>query len=260
MTITTANIDIGDLPNDGTGDPLRTAFEKINLNFAELAELIPQGPNNSFQFNSGEAFQGTANLAYDVANNIINIGGNLVPITANVHIGSNANRISNIWLANSGLVFGNVRVTESANTISFPLLADPNEKASLDIDNININGNTNITGGITFANTSLNSFRAVTSNNSANQVIFQIPVNEFDFGTFQLISREANSNNSQTVNITINKSSNNLSVNYCVSGTIFAGNVVTDYNCDVGFSNVRVMVNPFPNVEITHIGTFQIYK
>jgi hypothetical protein len=260
MTITTANIDIGDLPNDGTGDPLRTAFEKINLNFAELSELIPQGPENSFQFSNGQAFQGTANLSYDVENNIINIGGNLVPTTANVHIGSNANRISNIWLANSGLVFGNVRVTESANTISFPLLADPTQQASLDINNITINGNTNVQGGITVANTSISSFKVVTTNNSANQVIFQIPVNEFDFGSFQLISREANSNNSQTVNITINKSSNNLAVNYCVSSTVFAGNVVTDYNCDVGYSNVRVMVNPFPNVEITHIGTYQIYK
>ena len=260
MTITTANIDIGDLPNDGTGDPLRTAFEKINLNFAELSELIPQGPNGSFQFSNGEAFQGTANLSYDLANNIINIGGNLVPITANIHIGSDANRISNIWLANSGLVFGNVRVTESANTITFPLLADPSKKANLDVNNITVNGNTNIEGGVTFANTSLNTFKVTTSNNSANQVIFQIPVNDFDYGTFQLISRESNSNNSQTVNITINKSSNNLSVNYCVSGTVFAGNVVTDYNCDIGYSNVRVMVNPFPNVEINHVGIYQIYK
>lgn len=29
-------INIGALPNDGTGDPLRTAFEKINNNFTEL--------------------------------------------------------------------------------------------------------------------------------------------------------------------------------------------------------------------------------
>jgi len=30
------NINIGTLPNDGTGDPLRTAFEKINQMFEEL--------------------------------------------------------------------------------------------------------------------------------------------------------------------------------------------------------------------------------
>jgi hypothetical protein len=260
MTITTANIDIGDLPNDGTGDPLRTAFEKINQNFAELAELIPQGPNNSFQFNAGEVFQGTANLTYDVANNVINIGGNLVPTTSVVHIGSNANRISNIWLANSGLAFGNVRLVESANTISFPLLANSSQKASLDVNNLTITGNTTIAGGIEFGNTQLNSFQVITSNNSANQVLFQVPVNEFNFGSFELMSREANSNNSQLVNITVSKNTNNLDVSYCVSGTVFSGNVVVDYNCDVGFSNVRLMVNPFPNTQITHIGTFKIYN
>lgn len=29
-------INIGTLPNDGTGDPMRTAFQKINNNFSEL--------------------------------------------------------------------------------------------------------------------------------------------------------------------------------------------------------------------------------
>ena len=29
-------INIGSAPDDGTGDPLRTAFDKINDNFAEL--------------------------------------------------------------------------------------------------------------------------------------------------------------------------------------------------------------------------------
>ena len=29
-------IDIGSVANDGTGDPLRTAFDKVNDNFTEL--------------------------------------------------------------------------------------------------------------------------------------------------------------------------------------------------------------------------------
>jgi hypothetical protein len=37
-----ANVDIGNAPADGTGDPLRTAFSKINQNFANIATgLIP---------------------------------------------------------------------------------------------------------------------------------------------------------------------------------------------------------------------------
>lgn len=34
---TFANVNIGANASDGTGDPLRTAFNKINLNFANIA-------------------------------------------------------------------------------------------------------------------------------------------------------------------------------------------------------------------------------
>ena len=34
MTLETINI--GAVPNDGLGDPIRTAFQKCNINFAEL--------------------------------------------------------------------------------------------------------------------------------------------------------------------------------------------------------------------------------
>jgi hypothetical protein len=37
MTISLETIDVGTLPNDGTGDPLRVAYEKINNNFALLS-------------------------------------------------------------------------------------------------------------------------------------------------------------------------------------------------------------------------------
>ena len=34
------NINIGTTANDRTGDPLRTAFEKVNANFSSLAEEL----------------------------------------------------------------------------------------------------------------------------------------------------------------------------------------------------------------------------
>ena len=37
MSLNLANINIGTLANDGTGDPLRLAFTKINQNFANVA-------------------------------------------------------------------------------------------------------------------------------------------------------------------------------------------------------------------------------
>jgi hypothetical protein len=36
-----ANVNIGSWPGDGTGDPIRVSFEKINLNFANIANIQP---------------------------------------------------------------------------------------------------------------------------------------------------------------------------------------------------------------------------
>lgn len=33
-------INVGTLPNDGTGDPLRTAFDKINNNFSNIFSTV----------------------------------------------------------------------------------------------------------------------------------------------------------------------------------------------------------------------------
>lgn len=33
-------INVGVLPNDGTGDPLRVAYQKINVNFTELYSTV----------------------------------------------------------------------------------------------------------------------------------------------------------------------------------------------------------------------------
>jgi hypothetical protein len=40
-------VNIGSAPNDGAGDPLRTAFNKCNVNFTELYALAPASPSTS---------------------------------------------------------------------------------------------------------------------------------------------------------------------------------------------------------------------
>jgi hypothetical protein len=52
MSANFANVNIGTTAGDGTGDPLRVAFTKLNLNFANIA---------SGQLDSG-------NVAYTAAN------------------------------------------------------------------------------------------------------------------------------------------------------------------------------------------------
>ena len=45
-------INIGALPNDGTGDPLRTAFNDTNLNFSNVFTAGPVGSNIQIANNS----------------------------------------------------------------------------------------------------------------------------------------------------------------------------------------------------------------
>ena len=81
-------INIGALPNDGTGDPLRTAFNEVNLNFNQVWAT------------------GLVNSNIQIANNTIfttNTNGNLVlnpngigNVVANAHVIPDQNRIRNL--------------------------------------------------------------------------------------------------------------------------------------------------------------------
>jgi len=98
-----ANVNIGTIANDGTGDPLRSAFRTINQNFANLA---PFAANGNITYNAGVAsvagrtgnvtltitdITGAASTGYvdavaaNIANIAANIAGNLnTVIWANV--------------------------------------------------------------------------------------------------------------------------------------------------------------------------------
>lgn len=256
MTITTANIDIGDLPNDGTGDPLRTAFDKINENFAILESLQPSGANGAFQYNNNGVPAGTGNLVYNAGNNTINLGAS-ININGLVSIGNAANAVANLYVGQNSLKIGNISVTESGNVLSFPISVLPTNKASFLVNNLT--GDGNISGAtLTASNATLSTFSTSTSNNDANQVIWQAPADTFNTATFTIRSQEDTTYNSQLGTLTLNKNASNLSLNFTVSGTIFTGNVVTDYNADVMYSNIRIMVSPFSNIAITHTVDYKI--
>ena len=266
MPITSANIDIGDLPNDGTGDPLRVAFDKINNNFEELALLAPGGPTGAIQFKDANALPaGTANFTYDSSNNIINFGGDFVPNENGVtDIGANSLRIGNLYIANTALKLGNVSVNESGNTISFPVTVLPSVKASLAVNNLTTDGNLTVGGTLTLENLLLDSFDIITTTNTANQVVYQIPATQFSSGTFKIVSRETNTFNSQSVTIELTKSNDDTYVKMAAFGTTFETPLssvwVTKYNADVGFGNVRLMVSPARNSEVVHTISYQIGK
>jgi hypothetical protein len=65
-------IDTGSLPNDGNGDPLRTAFDKINNNFANLFTLAVANPN-AIQLLDPTANQTLGSSFNQINNNFANL-------------------------------------------------------------------------------------------------------------------------------------------------------------------------------------------
>lgn len=74
--MTKQTINIGSAPNDSTGDPLRTAFTKINNNFDDLYSNGAGGSNFRLQINTMSTTQGDINLAPIGANSVVIGDGN----------------------------------------------------------------------------------------------------------------------------------------------------------------------------------------
>jgi len=137
-------INIGTLPNDGSGDPLRVAFQKINNNFTEL-------------------FETTSTVTY-----------------------------------------------------------------------------------------------AYSFGDSANQPVFTIASNAFTQGTFTIRSTNTSTNDSQLVTIFSQLNNDGDSIKFTAYGTTFFGNVLTNYDMDLFEGNVRLLVNPIPDVDLLHYVNSQV--
>lgn len=250
MAITEANINIGTLPNDGSGDPLRVAFDKINNNFAELMQLAPHGPNGSLQFAANGLYNGTANIQYDVANNILNLGANVLPLTdATISLGASTDRFKNLYLANNGFHTGNLTLVENNNLVTF---AVPGKQADIGVGNVYATGNLVLQGDLVLGNLALNTSVISTTDNSANQILYQAPTTGFNSAEFMITSRETGTNNNQKVTLAVTLTNDKSGANYSAYGTLFHGIPVTRYNVDVAFGNIRIMVNPLRNSTSTH--------
>jgi len=265
-------INLGVLPNDGTGDPLRIAFDKINNNFASIPLLNQGGPNGAIQFNNNGLSGGIANLVLNVPTNTLFVDTDIIPLTSNVvDIGSDPKRIANLWLSKqNSLHIGNVGISENANIVSFYPNANNLQAADLQVGNIyatgdliaignvtstgniSINGGIGLNGGIT-----VNSANVTTTTNTANQVLYEIPVSTVTTVRFQITSAVQANNDAQTASISVTKRNDGITAKHAVFGTLFTGNAVTRYNVDIAYGNIRLMVSPIANTEILHIFSYQ---
>lgn len=261
MSLTLLNIDIGDLANDGTGDPLRVAFEKINNNFSTISSLDSGGVQGSVQFKSGNIYSGSANLVFDSAVNFLKVNGTIIPpVSGLLNLGEANARINELFVGQGGLNVGNINIGEDGNIIFFPTKVDPNVFSSLSgIQNIALLGNISLNKSLVIGLSSpisaqLSKLTAsyITTTNAPNQDIFTTPIETLNAATFKINSIETNSFNQQSVTINVTKRPGGASVNFVAYSTQFVGTPITRYNVDVAFGNLRVQVSPIPNSTIGH--------
>jgi hypothetical protein len=110
-------IDIGAAANDGTGDPLRTAFNDVNLNFDQVFNAGPVGSNIQISNNQIISLNTNGNIL--LAPNGIGVvlsGTHILPNYSNVRdLGSPTNRWNTLYARyvdiTAGLVIPNLDVT-----------------------------------------------------------------------------------------------------------------------------------------------------
>ncbi len=250
-------INVGSLPNDGSGDPLRVAYIKINNNFALTSNLAPAGNSGDLQFKlvttngniTTESFSSSPNLNYNANTNNFNVGANIIPLdNETMTIGDPSLLVGNIFLGQNALNVGNINVTETGNVLSFNVAVFPSNKGQISV------------GGITYgnANSVQNSTASFVTETTFPVTIYSVPLTEFSAAKFDVTSRESSSNNSQTATIAASINNQGDSVSYTVHNILFNGNAVTSYSMDIFNSNVRLIVTPFLSSEITHYITYQI--
>jgi len=237
--MTTEVIDTGDLPNDGTGDPLRVAFEKINNNFANLMGLIPTAnvellDPNQFPDDGSNTSNGQ-------------FSGNIIINANNLYVGSQVPAIQNDPTAKM-LEFTQpigpfwnqeyINVGATANDGTGDPLRVAFEKINNNFSNLFFTGTTTYT--------------VYTVGNTPGQVIFETPANTFTQASFMIRSSDTGTPDSQEITITAQISNDNSNVKYTGYGTTFFGNALTRYSMDVLDGNVRLMADPLVDEVLLH--------
>lgn len=260
-------IDIGVIANDGTGDPLRIAFDKINNNFVELYNSSSvTGPNGAVQFAianiSGNLvsyeLESSPNLIFNSSTNSLSMAGNLLPISPNsVNLGSATNTIGNLYLSSSGYRLGNITINEANGIVNFNVTGT-STNGSIRVGDINA-GVVTLTE-LVYATTVLKGATATTVGNTPNQLILSIPENEMISGKFEIKSQSTVTSNNQTTTMVINKNTAGTNIKFSASGTTFNGSPITSYNVDLVFGAIRILVNPLVTDTIVHTLSYQLTK
>ena len=110
--MTQYTIDIGAVPDDGQGDPLRTAFDYTNLNFDQIFAAGPVGSNVRIFNNTITTTVINSNLVLSPSGiGRIQLNNTLFPRADNVYdLGSPTLRFNSIYIGTGGLNVPNINV------------------------------------------------------------------------------------------------------------------------------------------------------
>jgi len=236
-------INTGDLPNDGAGDPLRLAFDKINNNFANLfaitaveGELIPVEELVDEQL-SGNGFSGNINIGL-VANNVYyTLPDSATPVQV-------AQFDTFAYVANLITPTGPYGAQEYIN---IGAQANDGEGDPLRTAFAKINNNFS---NLFFTTTSTSN--TFTVGLDTNQVIYETSANTFSQAKFQIRSSDPGTDDMQDITITASITNNLAGVRFTGYGTLFEGSALCRYDTDVLDGNVRLLINPIKNAVILH--------
>ena len=141
-------VNIGVTANDNTGDPLRTAFDKLNDNFDEVYAAGPVGTNLQISDNTIASTNTNGNIDINPAgtgtvilngpteaNGVVTLNstvtGNIVPTAANTYtLGSSSAPYKELYVSGSSLHIGNL-VLKEVNTMLEVFQADGTTNAIL---------------------------------------------------------------------------------------------------------------------------------
>jgi len=181
-------INVGSSANDGTGDPLRTAFNKINDNFTELYGASPFGKQVSISGNQISANASNADLVLSgngtggVVASAIKISGTSlsssdstqIQINENLDVGGNITASGNITATGNIFANGNINLGNASSDQT--KVVGVFEADQVQIDGTTITTNTtngslsltgNGTGGVNIDNLTFND-NAITSASNAD--------------------------------------------------------------------------------------------
>ena len=111
--MTQYTIDIGAVPDDGQGDPLRTAFNFTNLNFDQIFTAGPVLSNVAIANNTIRTINSNGDLIL-APNGIgkIQVKNSLLPSFDNVYdLGSPTMRFNSLYIGTGGLIIPSISVT-----------------------------------------------------------------------------------------------------------------------------------------------------